>query len=1049
MLRGAVVALGDGVRRNVLTVAVEERTRLKDAIVRLHTEHRYPGLATDPQLWGGVTWWFKQDEIHAASHVHGCPAFLPWHRELINRFEDLIRAVDPELSLHYWDWTQDPAPLFTNDFMGTGTPGVAVEAGDPWLTAGFYDPNPANTDVRSDDEFDPNYNPLFPPRHLTRDVGVHTNLNLLADDNDLLDNSPDFPTFDQKMEGLHGNAHFYIGGTILDAHTSFRDPFVFLLHSNVDRLWAMWQRRHGHVDPGDLHAVYGADATSTGSGDILTGANWGIKSPLEPWAGPGAQNTGTGIVAHVRATRPWASPDDEQLNAINQKDSTHPTVVIPRAYDTAPRDALIITDRDTFSSYEVQATADYPSALYVIYDGFTSNDLPAAPGPTFSFHLDSAAGVATTQLTAASVRRELEDPSGAPDVPQRVTFTCDLHFADSMIFGFAGDSRDIIVQADDADIAAHATLRLINQPNPYMLDGPVSWLSTDLRVFQIRPHAARAGITQQDPDVDPAAPTQFISSLITAFNGLPDDASHPFHAISTDQTASELELSRTVNGVRVLNYAVAKVRYRANTVSANNVRVFFRAFSTMLSALDYNTFTNYRRSPGPSVAPLLGLIDGEVASIPFFASARIDTATQEMAAQTDIPNEQPINPIPGQEATAYFGCWFDFNQTDPQFPANPTSDGHFVARLPISQLIRGHHQCLVAEIFFQPSGADPIPVGATPASSDRLAQRNLAIVESDNPGGAASHTVQHTFIVKNVARTETRAAVVAPRSELVIHWNNVPRDAIASLYSPQWSADDILQLANLRQHPATLSRLDDHTVACRIADISFIPLPAGAQQTYAGLLSIVLPQHVWDGQMFHIDVQQFADLPTPGIMKLAAAAEQRPKRRGRKTTSRPETNGTEPPRYVVGSFRITIPVRLRETLLHRETRKLAALRYTRQGIPTTSRWVPIFERYLAALEAKVTGLGGDPTTIPASLDDPHITDATDGELCSRTGHVTRVFYDCVGAFEGFELQDCDNTYRYDTREPNIETLVRSLCPSRGRITVCTETKRIRRLIIEC
>lgn len=45
----------------------------------------------------------------------------------------------------------------------------------------------------------------------------------------------------------HGLAHRFIGGNIGGgrtadpAHTSFEDPFVFLLHSNVDRLWASWQ----------------------------------------------------------------------------------------------------------------------------------------------------------------------------------------------------------------------------------------------------------------------------------------------------------------------------------------------------------------------------------------------------------------------------------------------------------------------------------------------------------------------------------------------------------------------------------------------------------------------------------------------------------------------------------------------------------------------------------------------------------------------------------------------------------------------------------------
>src|SRR5215471_9494510 len=140
--------LGDRIRRNIATVSKEERDRLRDAILALQ-QKLYPGAKTDP-IPGGVSYWFKQDEIHDGSHVHFCPAFLPWHRELVNRFEAMLREIDPELSLHYWDWTQDPtnAPdsaggfvnLFTPDFMGNafGPGNSEIEIGEPWQSAGFY-----------------------------------------------------------------------------------------------------------------------------------------------------------------------------------------------------------------------------------------------------------------------------------------------------------------------------------------------------------------------------------------------------------------------------------------------------------------------------------------------------------------------------------------------------------------------------------------------------------------------------------------------------------------------------------------------------------------------------------------------------------------------------------------------------------------------------------------------------------------------------------------------------------------------------------------------
>jgi hypothetical protein len=69
------MTLGDGIRRNIATVSAAERRWLRDAILAL--QQHYPGARNDSPP-GGVSRWFKQDEIHAHSHVHFCPAFLPW-----------------------------------------------------------------------------------------------------------------------------------------------------------------------------------------------------------------------------------------------------------------------------------------------------------------------------------------------------------------------------------------------------------------------------------------------------------------------------------------------------------------------------------------------------------------------------------------------------------------------------------------------------------------------------------------------------------------------------------------------------------------------------------------------------------------------------------------------------------------------------------------------------------------------------------------------------------------------------------------------------------
>ena len=92
----------------------------------------------------------------------------------------------------------------------------------------------------------------------------------------------------------------------------------------------MWQHQSSHPERLDPNRVFGTETLSKGSGDVDEGEpEWGILSPLEPWAGPEAQTLSTGIVKSVHATRPWAPPERMELI----KDPR--AVVIPRRYDSA------------------------------------------------------------------------------------------------------------------------------------------------------------------------------------------------------------------------------------------------------------------------------------------------------------------------------------------------------------------------------------------------------------------------------------------------------------------------------------------------------------------------------------------------------------------------------------------------------------------------------------------------------------------------------------------------------------------------------------------
>ena len=195
-----------------------------------------------------------------AAHVG--PAFLPWHRYYLHRFERQLQRSVPGVTIPYWDWTQDAddpfnSPIWADDFMGgNGDPedNNIVKTGpfavDQWITINVdgstkgglqrqFGKNtsglPTRTDVNMAIEETPYDSPPWNidsnPSHRNRLEGF------LA---------PGGPfTADGAFVGqLHNQAHSWIGGDMMNVSISPNDPVFFLHHANVDRLWAIWQEKN-------------------------------------------------------------------------------------------------------------------------------------------------------------------------------------------------------------------------------------------------------------------------------------------------------------------------------------------------------------------------------------------------------------------------------------------------------------------------------------------------------------------------------------------------------------------------------------------------------------------------------------------------------------------------------------------------------------------------------------------------------------------------------------------------------------------------------------
>lgn len=291
------------VRRNAKDLTADEKKAFTDAILALKATPSpwTDGVSTYDQF---VLWHRDAFECDLMA-AHMGPAFFPWHRMYLHLFEEQLRAVDPSISLPYWDWTVDQEPdsyVWQEDLMGG--------SGDPDQEFAVLT-GPFRKDAWEITIFDETDDEKFP--HLIRNIGQ----GVMA---------PDLPTAAQLEEGLaisaydaapwneqadpaasfrnylegwrdcspstcstdgstdypncagshdmHNRVHLWVSGEMIFSHeggheekegpygtmawnSSPNDPVFFLHHANVDRIWSMWLARHGQVYEPESGAMHG------------------------------------------------------------------------------------------------------------------------------------------------------------------------------------------------------------------------------------------------------------------------------------------------------------------------------------------------------------------------------------------------------------------------------------------------------------------------------------------------------------------------------------------------------------------------------------------------------------------------------------------------------------------------------------------------------------------------------------------------------------------------------------------------------------------------
>ncbi|MEK6301019.1 MAG: tyrosinase family protein [Acidobacteriota bacterium] len=249
------------VRKNANTLTPGERDRFVAAFAQLNNQGA--GRFAD----------FRNMHTNVSSpQAHGAAGFLPWHRAYLLDLERELQAIDPSVSLPYWRFDQPAPNIFTLDYLGSSNAMGTVQFGQTnplqfWTTDGVQGINRR-----------PLFNTAVAPPGLLNEAQTLA----LGGPGNL------YAAF-RAMEGNpHGSAHVSFGGSISSIGTAAKDPLFFLLHCNVDRLWAKWQRLNSRFDAA-LAASYDSNPGNP-IGHKLIDTMWpwnGITGPPRPPTAPG------------------------------------------------------------------------------------------------------------------------------------------------------------------------------------------------------------------------------------------------------------------------------------------------------------------------------------------------------------------------------------------------------------------------------------------------------------------------------------------------------------------------------------------------------------------------------------------------------------------------------------------------------------------------------------------------------------------------------------------------------------------------------------------
>eukprot|EP00062_Callorhinchus_milii_P024160 gi/632983773/ref/XP_007908814.1/ PREDICTED: kielin/chordin-like protein [Callorhinchus milii] len=203
-------------RKEIRDLSPEEASLYQHAIRTLYLQH---GMWED----------FARLRAEYLPQACGRSTFLPWHRAFLRAVELELQKVSCDISIPYLEWPLEAGALHSASawqgsmFGGDGEPGTDCVTYHP-----FRDANPWQPCLR---------------RRFNTSISLPDAVTL-----QLLLAEEDFSRFSLQLEMVSGLFHLWVGGHMATPFSPY-DPLFLSHYAFVDKLWSVWQERHGQGLP--------------------------------------------------------------------------------------------------------------------------------------------------------------------------------------------------------------------------------------------------------------------------------------------------------------------------------------------------------------------------------------------------------------------------------------------------------------------------------------------------------------------------------------------------------------------------------------------------------------------------------------------------------------------------------------------------------------------------------------------------------------------------------------------------------------------------------